>query len=122
MATTFNDTLATAKDRVRFRIGDTGPAFDLTDETIQALLAENSEPLTVAKAARAVAAKLSRSADVLDRDGDIRVEYKSRLSALENVAKEAEREHRDSLARRPDVQQGPRAARLTEPDVSGFRF
>lgn len=122
MATTFDDTLATARDRVRFRIGDTGPVYDLTDETIDALLAANSEPLTVAKAARAIAAKLSRSADVLDRDGDIRVEYKSRLTALENVAKEAEREHRDSLATRKDVQQGPRAARLTEPDVSGFRF
>lgn len=122
MATTFDDTLATARDRVRFRIGDTGPAYDLTDETINALLVLNSEPLTVAKAARAIAAKLSRSADVLDRDGDIRVEYKSRLTALENVAKEAEREHRDSLATRKDVQQGPRAARLTEPDVSGFRF
>lgn len=122
MATTFDDTLATARDRVRFRIGDTGPAFDLTDETIDALLGTNSEPLTVAKAARAIAAKLSRSADVLDRDGDIRVEYKSRLTALENVAKEAEREPRDTLATRKDVQQGPRAARLTEPDVSGFRF
>lgn len=123
MAASYSDLQDTPRDRIRFALADTGPtAFDLTDEAIDALVSRHGEKMATAKAARHLAALLSRRPDVLDRHGDVRLEFKSRILELGKVAEQAERELQAEIPGRSDVQGGPRVAKLEGEQGKGFRF
>lgn len=62
MAFTYNDTLPTAKDKVRMLIGDIGPtSFDVSDEAIAFFLDQNNN-LIIASARDAVSAVMAHLA------------------------------------------------------------
>jgi hypothetical protein len=89
MTATFNVDLSTAKDRVRFIVGDTNMAAPETqDETIAALLAANAADEN--KAALAVADYLlllyAREPDTVEVTAAVKVAFTSRLAALEQIA------------------------------------
>jgi len=66
MAWTYSDTLATARDQLRLRIGDTDTNDPLlSDETLDALLTakSNDVALTAVDSVRAIIAKLGREFD-----------------------------------------------------------
>lgn len=71
MAATYDNTLPTAKDRMRFALGDTNVAAPLEqDETYAAALAQNGEKLGQAVMAEALAARYAQRPDSLSSDGD----------------------------------------------------
>lgn len=99
MAATFDPTLPTDKDWVRFLIGDTGPTFSLEDETIdQVLIEENtnvdgsgpwSKYLAAYTAGQAIIALggdvVRKKVDGLEIDtaaGDPESAYRQRLDSL----------------------------------------
>lgn len=89
MVATFSVDLSTAKDRVRFIVGDTNMAAPETqDETIAALLTANAQDEN--KAALAVADSLllfyARQPDTVEVTGAVKVDFKSRIAALHTIA------------------------------------
>jgi hypothetical protein len=89
MTATFNPALPTALDRVRFVVGDTVVATaEVQDETYTALLTANAQDEN--KAALAVADYLilfyGRQPDAVEVTGAVKVDFRSRLAALEQIA------------------------------------
>jgi hypothetical protein len=90
MTATFNPALPAALDRVRFIVGDTNvaTAAEVQDETYLALLAANAADEN--KAALAVADFLilyyGRQPDAVEVTGAVKVDFRSRLAALEQIA------------------------------------
>lgn len=89
MTATFDPSLDTALDRVRFTVGDVVVASaEVQDETYLALLTANAEDEN--KAALAVADYLilfyGRQPDSVEVTGAVKVAWKYRLAALEQIA------------------------------------
>jgi len=91
MTWSYNTSLATDKDKVRFYIGDTDQTDQLLqDEEISFLLTEMSNVLlAAAHAAKAVAAKFSRQAD--KAAGDLRVSLSQKAQAYMSLAADLEK-------------------------------
>jgi len=86
MAFTYDETLSTARDRVRFALGDTNEATPLlTDETIDARLAISTEAETVAFLASGLAVQLGRQPERVTLPNGLSVSY-SRADALRTAA------------------------------------
>jgi hypothetical protein len=103
MTATFNVDLSTAKDRVRFIVGDTNMAAPETqDETIAALLAANAADEN--KAALAVADYLlllyAREPDTVEVTAAVKVAFTSRLAAGADRHQAADRHGRGGRAGR----------------------
>jgi len=91
MTWSYNTSLATDKDKVRFYIGDTDTNDQLLqDEEINFLLAEMSNVLlAAAHAAKAIAAKFSRQAD--KAVGDLRISLSQKARAYMSLAADLEK-------------------------------
>ncbi len=93
MAATFDPSLATPKDRIRQRLGDTDTASALIqDETIAAILAiPTGETATAARLARDLSAKFSRDVDfTVDGQGQRNAQRAEAFRLLANdLAREA---------------------------------
>jgi hypothetical protein len=89
MTATFNPALSTAKDRVRFIVGDIDMAApEVQDETIGALLTSNSadENLAALNVADYLILFYGRQPDSVEVTGAVKVAWKYRLAALEQIA------------------------------------
>lgn len=90
MTFTYDPELATSKDRVRFRIGDTDTSVvaqqRLEDEEIEATVADASFPEAMARCAEALAAKFMRSA-TSKQAASLKVDYSKRVDHLLDLAK-----------------------------------
>jgi len=89
MTATFDASLSTAKDRLRFALGDTDvtqPAAQ--DETYVAVLALNAadEQLAAIQMADSLILRYAQLPDVVDVDGAIKVSWKDRIPAWEQLA------------------------------------
>jgi hypothetical protein len=86
---TYNDTLPTAKDRVRFNLGDTNvsPATNalLTDETIGALITQHGETMGTVVAAESLATRFGQEPDSVSLSGKT-VTWKDRVKAWWELA------------------------------------
>jgi len=89
MATTFDASLPTWRDRARLILADTGPAYLLTDESLDALRTALGESEGLACAAEAMATKIAQSPDSYAEGVGLRVEWKSRVAALYRIADKA---------------------------------
>jgi len=91
MTWSYNSSLTTDKDKVRFYIGDIDQTGQLLqDEEISFLLAEVSNVLlAAAHAAKAVAAKFSRQAD--KAVGDLRISLSQKAQAYMSLAADLEK-------------------------------
>lgn len=79
MAATYDPTLPTAKDRVRYALGDTNVAAALEqDETYVANLTLYSESLAIAVMAEALAARFAQKPDSFGTDG-LNVTWRERV-------------------------------------------
>lgn len=89
MTFTYDPELATSKDKVRFRIGDTDSSFAaqqrLEDEEIEATVADTTFPEAMARCAEALAAKFMRMADS-KQAASLKVSYASRVQNLIDLA------------------------------------
>lgn len=89
MAATFDARLPTAKDRLRFALGDTDvtqPAAQ--DETYVAVLALHAadEQLAAIQMADSLILRYAQQPDVVDVDGAIKVSWRDRLPAWRELA------------------------------------
>jgi len=91
MTWSYDTSLATDKDKVRFYIGDTDQTDQLLqDEEINFLLTETTNVLLAAsRAAKAVAAKFSRQAD--KAVGDLRISLSQKAQAYTTLAADLEK-------------------------------
>lgn len=95
MTFSYDPSLITSKDKVRFRIGDTDSSVAaqsrLEDEEIQATVAaQSSFPEAVALCCEALAAKYMRQADS-KQAASLKVSYASRVTNLLDLAKRIRR-------------------------------
>lgn len=84
MAFTYDDTLATARDRLRFALGDTVEAEALLqDATYEAALTRHGQDEAKAQSdlAAGLVARYSREPDRVRRDDGTEVSWKERLTA-----------------------------------------
>ncbi len=92
MATTYDATLATARDRLRSRLGDTGESGEwlLADETIAGWLAYEGadEAATLVTLARALIAKVSQEPDTAALGGGVAFSWKPRLDYWHRIVLE----------------------------------
>lgn len=82
----YDATLATDRDKVRFNTGDTLTNTILADDTIDALLAAMSFERAVRGAARAMIAVLSKRPDEIAESGGVSQKWKERIPALQDLA------------------------------------
>lgn len=120
MANSYDESLPTDKDWARFKLGDTDSSeWLLADETITAEITRLGKYAGIASLARGLIARFGRESNRLERDGDVKIEWKDRLAGWRQVAEEMDR-----LAKanpRVTVERGRRVGRLDEPDTSIFR-
>ena len=85
MAATFDETLATDKDRIRFYLGDVTnlPAGAiLSDEAINAeLAAAGSLPVALVSLARGLVSRYAQRPDSLSISGEFSISWKERIGA-----------------------------------------
>lgn len=80
MVATFDLNLPTARDRMRFALGDTNVAAALEqDETYAATLTLHGEPLGTAVMAEALAARFAQEPDSVGIDGALSVSWRDRV-------------------------------------------
>ncbi|MBW2672586.1 MAG: hypothetical protein JRD89_04105 [Deltaproteobacteria bacterium] len=91
MTWSYDSTLPTDKDKVRFHIGDTDQSDQLLqDEEISYLLGETTNVLLAAsRAAKAIAARFSRQAD--KAVGDLRISLSQKAQAYMSLAADLEK-------------------------------
>ena len=87
MATTYDPTHATDKDRARGMLGDTGAAgiYRLQDETIIAELSRTSFHQGLAVLAQMLITLVSQEPDSVDDDGKLKVEWRNRIRSWEGL-------------------------------------
>lgn len=89
MSFSYDETLPTAKDRIRHMLGDTAAPGLRSDETIQALLVSTSEVETTAILAEGLAVEYAQQPDSVSIPGGPTVSFRSLISTWLDVAKRA---------------------------------